>query len=136
MPSAKGKAEREENDGEHGPTLFVSSISFSTTPREFEVVFADFLPVRHAFVVTHKDHKTGQTRGKGVGIIALAVKEDAEDAIRRFGSREETLRISGRTLHLEWGKKGGGPTIELYSHNEAESLLVWGTGSILGSREI
>ncbi|KAG9034055.1 RNA recognition motif-containing protein, partial [Tulasnella sp. UAMH 9824] len=108
MPSAKGKeraTEPEENDGEHGFTLFVSSIPFSTTSKEFEAVFAEFAPVRHAFVVTHKDQKTGETRGKGVGIVAFAVREDAEDVMRRFGSGEETLKISGRTLHLEWAKK-------------------------------
>ncbi|KAG8918997.1 RNA recognition motif-containing protein, partial [Tulasnella sp. 417] len=108
MPSVKGKeraTELEETDGEHGSTLFVSSIPFSTTSKDFEAVFAELAPVRHAFVVTQKDHKTGEIRGKGIGIVAFAVKEDAEDVMRRFGSGEETLKISGRTLHLEWAKK-------------------------------
>ncbi|KAG8927943.1 RNA recognition motif-containing protein, partial [Tulasnella sp. 408] len=97
MPSAKGKeraTEPEEYNGEHG-----------TTSKEFEAFFAEFAPVRHAFVVTHKDQKTGEIRGKGVGIVAFAVKEDAEDVMRRFGSGEETLKISGRTLHIDWAKK-------------------------------
>lgn len=68
-------------------------------------MFADFAPVRHAFVVTHKDQRTGETRGKGVGIVAFAVKEDAQDVMDRFGSGEESLKIAGRTLQIEWAKK-------------------------------
>ncbi|KAG9018569.1 RNA recognition motif-containing protein, partial [Tulasnella sp. 427] len=108
MPSVKGKEKAippHETEGEHGSTLFVSSIPFSTTSKELEAVFAEFAPVRHAFVVTHKDSKSGETRGKGVGIVAFAVREDAEDVMSRFADGEETLKISGRTLHLEWAKK-------------------------------
>ncbi|KAL4068597.1 hypothetical protein V8B97DRAFT_1873247 [Scleroderma yunnanense] len=100
MSTTLGKRKsREDNpneDGSHGPTLFVSNLPYNATSTDLKTAFSDLAPVRSAFVVL--DHATGVS--KGVGYVLFAIREDARSAYDTIMT--DGMSLDGRKLRVEW----------------------------------
>ena len=83
-------------------TLFVSNLPYSATSTDLQTLFSDIAPVRSAFVVL--DKASGVS--KGVGYVAFAIKEDAQEAFDKIS--HDGISLVGRHLRVQWaGKKVG-----------------------------
>jgi len=76
--------------------LFVGNLTFATTNRQLEAIFAEYGEVADAQVITDRD--TGRSRG--FGFVEMASTEAAEKAISSLNGRE----FDGRQLKVNVAK--------------------------------
>ena len=70
--------------------LYVGGLSYNTTDKELEELFAEFGAVTSAQVI--KDRDTGQS--KGFGFVEMTEVKEAQEAIKNLNDKE----VSGRTI--------------------------------------
>jgi RNA recognition motif-containing protein len=76
--------------------LFVGNLTFATTNRQLEAIFAEYGEVADAQVITDRD--TGRSRG--FGFVEMASTEAAEKAISSLNGRD----FDGRQLKVNVAK--------------------------------
>lgn len=83
-------------EGQDTKTLFVRSVPFDATSEELSDFFSLFAPVRHAVIVTDKEHNS-----RGFGFVSFALEEDAKLALEK--GRES--KFKDRTLRIDIAKR-------------------------------
>ncbi len=76
--------------------IYVGNMSYNTTERELEELFAEFGAVSSARVIT--DKYTG--RAKGFGFVEMENQSEAEEAIRQLNEKE----VGGRNIRVNEAK--------------------------------
>lgn len=86
------------NDGEglDRKTLFVRSIPFESTSEELSEYFSQFVPVKHAVIVTDDEQKS-----RGFGFVSFTEEEDTLNAL----VKSKTTKFKGRLLRVDIAKR-------------------------------
>lgn len=83
-------------DGLDHKTLFVRSIPFEATSEELSEFFSQFVPVKHAVIVTDNEHKS-----RGFGFVSFTLDDDCLTAL--VESRK--TKFKGRLLRVDVAKR-------------------------------
>jgi len=76
--------------------IYVGNMSYNTTERELEELFAEFGAVSSARVIT--DKYTG--RAKGFGFVEMGNQSEAEEAIKQLNEKD----VGGRNIRVNEAK--------------------------------
>jgi len=76
--------------------IYIGNLSYSTTERDLEELFAEFGVVSSARIITDRD--TG--RSKGFGFVEMPDQPEAEGAIKQLDGKE----VGGRNIKVNEAK--------------------------------
>lgn len=82
---------KNQDDGLDHKTLFIRSIPFDATSEELSEYFSQFVPVKHAVIVTDNEGKS-----RGFGFVSFTLDEDCLTALvesRKTKFKDRLLRV-------------------------------------------
>lgn len=94
--AATQNAAVEKDDGLDHKTLFVRSIPFEATSEELMNYFSQFVPVKHAVVVTDDDQKS-----RGFGFVSFGMEDDTVTAL----VEAKKAKFKNRLLRVDIAKR-------------------------------